>query len=840
MSWLFGRRSGNEDDSDEYTDASYSEDEYTDASDSEEDYTDDDDGEKQGKGETPPDPKAEEALSLEVADAMPIQNGVPPPTNDANTNDKSNDQGTEMTSPNATSEHPKVDQDEIKEVTAVENGEPVVTEILEHQEAAPGADSNMTPPVPEKNNTNTAAADRKQSTPAMPAPIVETINREDESSSEEEDYVHVTKKPLVESPKEESPKLESSDNDAPAPVNEGEKRGDVGGSTAASKPVDSAAATKEQDTSVVMSEEDHTGEEEEPEEVTSMHEKRSLLVLAAEHDRVDILKAILADGSEDRDNLMNSNIPPLHISIAYGSSNAVQSLLRMGADPSIRPDVAKIKSDAEEEGEEKLVDIPNMGRFDGLSAWELAFGKSDDDKAAKPQKSGWFGGSKKTIYIAPSKLEGIRHAFTAEALRCIGSDEVVRMKQLLTSGMPPTIDIGGKNLYDWSVEMSAVGCEVLLRPAEENSADDGPIGDTISDQQQQQERPNRAQAGSTAVLDRSKPGTESLSQLTNRIDELDSLSKALSSCLDNLAEEVSVCHGLLLMGGGASALASHVRSLKNLKENKTDELDRLEEAWENSEDELAYWVKESGAQGKEIAELMSPAMISTIEFDQKVFEGTPEEEEAHKQQLKAQTALLENKLRKLRASITDLSEENTRDLEEVENRGLSGGIKLVRGLRDEIREIEFTLNETKSAEALCRAKIKLFQAKVGSKKRSSGSHSGVGGAVGASGSKVNTQATDLQNGTNIISESNTNGDVQTQAKNHSGSAAVLVGNTKPSEAIATGKSTAIALQNPHTKGYLTVNLWRILLRIIGLGSSSSGSRPLSTPLNSGSKNVMTL
>merc|ERR1712176_1004718 len=64
---------------------------------------------------------------------------------------------------------------------------------------------------------------------------------------------------------------------------------------------------------------------------------------------------------------------------------------------------------------------------------------------------------------------------------------------------------------------------------------------------------------------------ETIPQLKNRLDELDSLSMALSTCLDNLAEEVSVCHGLLLMGGGASALASHVRSLRALKAQKFSE-----------------------------------------------------------------------------------------------------------------------------------------------------------------------------------------------------------------------------------------------------------------------------
>ena len=42
---------------------------------------------------------------------------------------------------------------------------------------------------------------------------------------------------------------------------------------------------------------------------------------------------------------------------------------------------------------------------------------------------------------------------------------------------------------------------------------------------------------------------ETVLKLNNQLDEFESLSEAVSSCLDNLAEEVSVCHRLLLMGG---------------------------------------------------------------------------------------------------------------------------------------------------------------------------------------------------------------------------------------------------------------------------------------------------
>jgi ankyrin repeat protein len=82
--------------------------------------------------------------------------------------------------------------------------------------------------------------------------------------------------------------------------------------------------------------------------VTSFWEKQSLLVLAAEHDRVDILKAILTDDECEKMTLMNSGIPPLHIAISFGSTNATQSLLRMVADPSIRPNVKEIKAHSEQ------------------------------------------------------------------------------------------------------------------------------------------------------------------------------------------------------------------------------------------------------------------------------------------------------------------------------------------------------------------------------------------------------------------------------------------------------------------------------------------------------------
>jgi hypothetical protein len=607
---------------------------------------------------------------------------------------------------------------------------------------------------------------------------------------------------------------------------------------------------------------------EEEDEVTSMQDKQSLLVLAAEHDRVDILQAILSgDTTADSERAMLLNpvtlvdatteesnegaatttggivttVPPLHIAVSYGSVNAVNCLLRMGADPSLRPDVAAIQ--AAQKDSDVPLEIPHMHRFDGMTAWELAFAES-----AAPASGAWslFGSSsfnsldnnsqrssstsgrhrQTAVDMAPSKREGIRHAFTAEALRCIGSDEVHRLQQLLAAGMPSDTEIGGKTLSDWCVDMGAVHCQAELNKSSSTNetTTTATQGDDTNDNPQVPKK--------SAVLDRGGGVESSLPALTNRLVELESLSRALSTCLDNLAEEVSVCAGLLLVGSGAQALASHVRSLKAKKERKYDELERMDEAWGNSEDELAYWVKQCPGKAEDV--LAEVSMISSARPNETSSalqtSGSPTKEAAdvddeasqqRRQQLKAQIGASENKIRMLRASIADLSEENARNLIEVERRGLSGGITLVRGLRDEIREIEFQLSEVKSGEAACRAKIRLIQAKVKAAKKN--------GAV---------TAADENSKSDRPSESNNSGTYKSVSAQEAGPEGGLSNEEEDSvieipesERIAKGHSTAIVVrQNNGARGFLPFSLWQILLRIIGLSNDGRHGHSDSSPV----------
>jgi hypothetical protein len=442
-------------------------------------------------------------------------------------------------------------------------------------------------------------------------------------------------------------------------------------------------------------EDDETGGETDDDEEgvpTSFWEKQSLLVLAAEHDRVDILKAILTDKDEDQKVLMNSGIPPLHLAITFGSVNATVALLRMGADPSIRPDVDEFLQQQKDQPDDSKVDIPHIKRFHDTSAWELAFGNELYDESIMAKKSNsWFFGSSsssssitmdgtssskrrrnkgksdtaistrviKPVDMPPSKREGVRHAFTAEALRSVGADEVHRLEQLMNSGMPATIDIGGKDLYAWAVEMGALKCEELLRPTEAAKYDDADHADDDNQLTEEEESDimsntqngdDRKTKQSTFVVHR--PTEETVPQLNNRLDELESLAAALSTCLDNLAEEVSVCHGLLLMGGGATALASHVKSLKALKYEKLTQLEESRIECQHIESELLDLVHSAGDVGREVADMAAFQVFSkpakSTSSDPQCVGGdasVAEDKEREHKNLMAQIAASENKVR---------------------------------------------------------------------------------------------------------------------------------------------------------------------------------------------------
>jgi hypothetical protein len=543
-------------------------------------------------------------------------------------------------------------------------------------------------------------------------------------------------------------------------------------------------------------------EDEEEEAVTSMEEKHSLLALAAEHDRVDILQSILAI-PEERDALLHHHMPPpLHIAVSFGSTNATSCLLRLGANPALRP-----------EGDGAV-----LKKMQGLTAWELAFGTNSDD--SPKSASSWFKSSDtpgSPINMAPSKREGIRHAFTAEALRCIGADEVERLQQLLESGMPPDMDIGGnKDIKGWCHEMDSKKCLELLHP--ETTAEE------------ERNKTNGALPPDAPTVPPTSPLVRRLSSdmndaesLRNRLEELETLAVGLSTYLDNLAEEVSVCHGLLLMGNGASALASHVRSLKDQLEFLHTDLQDRQTRWAATEHELFHYMKRQNKTAAD-CELTVPTPLHTPSLTRRLSNNDP-------LQLQAQLGASENRIRKLRASIADMSEESETALKEVQRRGLSGGIQLVRKLREEIRSLEFQVAEAKSGEALCRTKLQRLQNQVAQAAKSNGSSAP---AVVQESVKLASEQQTVPISNGEIEQPSATPKALTEkhlmqhnelvpeaasSMNASPADSTMNDDDVPtnSEKVASGKSDALMKYNNQSSGYMPLDLWQIILRIIGLG-----------------------
>jgi hypothetical protein len=138
-------------------------------------------------------------------------------------------------------------------------------------------------------------------------------------------------------------------------------------------------------------------------------------------------------------------------------------------------------------------------------------------------------------------------------------------------------------------------------------------------------------------------------------------------------------------------------------------------------------------------------------------------------------------------------------LKEVERRGLSGGIDLVRNLREETRDLEFRLSEAKSNNATYRAKIGLIHARVPArrlqrKQAPTTKHDGTTPASTSTAASPDSEMT-AASATTVVEKS-------------------------ISEQIATGDSQAIAVRAQGKQGFFRIDLWQVLLRIIGFNRAA--------------------
>ena len=546
-------------------------------------------------------------------------------------------------------------------------------------------------------------------------------------------------------------------------------------------------------------------DDEEDDEQPTLEEQRSLLSLAAEHDRVDVIQELLSNpslhvvllpGVSSSDSESNAAMvqfvpPPLHAAIAHGSMNAASCLLRMGADPSIRPvvpapylsgsyNVSNTPSRSGSSGSVNMEEDRNYKKYHNMTAWELAFGgitvlieDDDNDKNEaegveeeedEPPKRGWFGfGSGSTaamkeddedepvvtnvvidgvtkkrrvkrkvpLNIPAAKLDGIKHAFTAEALRVIGSDEIDRLGQLVNAGMDGSMDVAGKTLIEWAVELDAKKCCELLK-AEMKEDEETQEEDEGGDDNQATNCGNRADTASSSTKTPEKHQQQPAVATTTKNDRLAGLSlsdiqtlttenlnliPALTKCRDDLASEAHICQAILrdvASTGGKGGLSSQsllelVRSLKEQRTAAEEAATAWQKAWEEREDELDFFweevlddvVRNELGQILESVEPVDPSMEHLVNVD-----TAGNIEETGKRFIE-----VDNHVNALRKSISNFADENY--MTEIEHHGLLGALNLTRSLRDEVKEVENRINLARMGEGLCRKKLEIIHRSIG-------------------------------------------------------------------------------------------------------------------------------
>jgi len=566
------------------------------------------------------------------------------------------------------------------------------------------------------------------------------------------------------------------------------------------------------------SDEEYDDEESEDEEPTIV-EKQSLLSLAAEHDRVDVINELLTVSEPslnqfEHDLLLQgvSSVtspntmfleggrleaifipPPLHVAVAHGSCNAASCLLRMReCDPSIRPQVPKQyllggyddgRSSPSKGSSMNMKEDRNYKKYQDMSAWELAFGGTAvttivgdasqveeaeyKEEVEEPKRGSWFGfGSsskieeeepveiknviingvskqrrikrKVPLNIPPSKLDGIKHAFTAEALRAIGSDEVDRVKQLIDAGMDGSLDVGGKTLMQWAVELDAKECCELFKTSMEEE-----VGNNTKEEGREE-----VSADNQVAIDNNQAGTPSspdkhqqslptdderlaglsLLDIQTLTTENLNLIPALTTCRNDLSSEAQICQSILrdvASTGGKGGLESQsllqlVRTLKEQRAEAEEAANAWQKAWEEREDELDFFVEEilDDVHRNELLPILEQVepIDPSMQGLNLVGSTANNMEEAVKRFIE-----VDNHVNVLRTQINNLADDKY--MPEIEKHGLMGALTLTRSLRDEVKEVEKKINLAMMGEGMCRRKIEIIQQRLGGEEGKSGSAS---------------------------------------------------------------------------------------------------------------------
>lgn len=552
-----------------------------------------------------------------------------------------------------------------------------------------------------------------------------------------------------------------------------------------------------------------------------------LIALAAEHDRVDILQDLLKRSPDGVDHLNNTNpkatdgeegegeeeteynnstkaifIPPLHVAIASGSVNASTYLLRVGADPSIRPQiVTPITDDNEEEytdEEEGDEDDSDVEYYEEEIEYEVEYEEGeeeeneiDNEKLISLRKYHNLSAYELLHHcnLAGAKKMGIEHAFFAEALRCIGEDDISRLKCLLESGMKPRLEAEDKGqdsnssergLLDWALDICPDGkCVYLLQhwglpTLSAEFLETGIIPNVgVQESEEKEEKKGEqldkekeigptAQDPPTSGASTGHPTPAECDTIRRKLEESQSLALSLSSVLEDLMQETSMCQSLISgssSSNSSGALVSHVKMMKALIAQKQVELEQYRDLYIGGENELKVIEKMYNdelrlQQRNRGARQNDQQLNALLDMNQNKSGRTVVITADTFKSLEGKLEESQTKVRTLRASLVDITEENGRVLAEVNKLGLSGAIRFARNLKEELDSVKHQVRRVKEQEIKCRSKIQEYYRALRRLRGQEDDESNELNAPVARSSAENHQDTNASDGESSVQENN--------------------------------------------------------------------------------------
>lgn len=582
-------------------------------------------------------------------------------------------------------------------------------------------------------------------------------------------------------------------------------------------------------------EDEEIEEEDEEEDSVKPEDVPALLRLAAEHDRVDILQDLLGR-DPDADHLNTSHhrssgggggedrsfVPPLHAAVSSGSVHAATCLLRLGADPSIRPRIDDSHSDDRS--------------FDGASAYELLRRRN----------------------LSAGKRRGIAHAFFAEALRAVGADDAARLECLLRSGMTAGGDDddttnGEKSLLEWARDLTENrepgGCYHLLESwgkeaenVDEPEQDEEPRQRRIAKSETRTESASSSPANDAPADERGRDDDyddeqQDVQLLRLRIEEVQALEDSLIPILEDLTEETSVCRDLL--GSGSSSLINHVRRLKAVKAQRESEAKQYDQLIREADAELdrltyACFHQRRITQDDDKEELEEKQTNGGASHNDDAAQDTSEAE--LRATLAARLEEKERKVDDLRSSLRRAAEENASVVAEVDEQGLSGALRIARTLREEVSDLSRKVDRAREEEQARRVRARDLQREIEEyeqrrqareekesppplrpQSRAQDKEDNDGDeAVVERNERTNEEEDNVDNAEYESDSEYATDDDDEYTDEEDEDLEELA----PSAAIATGRSRALVARSS-TSSSFPLDLWDLLCRIVGLGHTAA-------------------